>query len=155
MCHRSTRPEVCNFIKKETQKQVLSCEWFYKICKTTFLTEHLLATASGVVFNNRFPFNNFGFMISKANNLYILEKINSVAKLVNALIMLIKFIPEATKISSFVSVLFFSLAKKYNFSVSIRCCVHISIIGLNSINWIESYRLKSFRKAQRFSCFPI
>ena len=27
--------------------------------------------------------------------------------------------------------------KKYNFSVLVRCCVHISIIELNYLNWIE------------------
>ena len=52
-----------NFIKKETLTQVLSCEWFYKISKNTFLAEHIPVTASGVVFNNRSPFNNFVFMI--------------------------------------------------------------------------------------------
>ena len=45
--------------------------------------------------------------------------------------------------------LFVSLVKKYNFSVLIRCSVHISIIGLNSLNWIESYRHISLRRAQR------
>ena len=37
---------VCNFIKKETLAQVFSCE-FCEISKSTFFTEHLLATASG------------------------------------------------------------------------------------------------------------
>ena len=35
----------CNFIKKETLAQVLSCE-FCEISKNTFFTEHLRATAS-------------------------------------------------------------------------------------------------------------
>ena len=35
----------CNFIKKESLAQVFSCE-FFEICKSTFLTEHLWATAS-------------------------------------------------------------------------------------------------------------
>ena len=34
------QPSVCNFIKKETVAQVLSCE-FRKIYKNTFATEHL------------------------------------------------------------------------------------------------------------------
>ena len=118
----------CNFIKKETLTQVLSCEWFYKICKKTpprnFLTKPHPTTTSGVVFNNRFPFKNFLFMIC----------LLQVQMLVMALSILIKFIQIAAKIFSFVSVLFFSLVKKYNFSVSIRCCVHISIVGLNYPN---------------------
>ena len=36
---------VCNFIKKETLEQLLSCE-FRKISKNTFFTEHLRSTAS-------------------------------------------------------------------------------------------------------------
>ena len=39
------RPEVCNFIKKETLTQVFSCE-ICEISKNIFFTEHLLATAS-------------------------------------------------------------------------------------------------------------
>ena len=39
------RPEACNFIKKETLAQVLSCE-FCEISKNTFFTEHLWAPAS-------------------------------------------------------------------------------------------------------------
>ena len=35
----------CNFIKKETLSQVLSCE-FCAISKNTFFTEHVWATAS-------------------------------------------------------------------------------------------------------------
>ena len=35
----------CNFIKKETQAQVFSCE-FCEIFKNTFLTDHLWITAS-------------------------------------------------------------------------------------------------------------
>ena len=38
------RPEVCNFIKQETQAQVFSCE-FCKICKNTFFIGHLRTTA--------------------------------------------------------------------------------------------------------------
>ena len=37
--------KVCNFIKNETAGQVLSCE-FCKILKSTFFTEHFLATTS-------------------------------------------------------------------------------------------------------------
>ena len=37
--------QVCNFIKKETLAQVLSCE-FFEIFKNTFFTEHLWTTAS-------------------------------------------------------------------------------------------------------------
>ena len=37
---QSLRLQPCNFIKKETLAQVLSCE-FYKISKSTFFTEHL------------------------------------------------------------------------------------------------------------------
>ena len=37
--------EVCNFIKRETLAQVLSCE-FSKISKNTFFTEQLQETAS-------------------------------------------------------------------------------------------------------------
>ena len=40
------RPEAWNFIKKRLA-QVFSCE-FCKICKNTFFTEHLRATASAV-----------------------------------------------------------------------------------------------------------
>ena len=39
------RPKACNFIKKETLAQMLSCE-FCKIFKNTFFTEHLWMTAS-------------------------------------------------------------------------------------------------------------
>ena len=42
--HRKT-PEACNFIKKESLAQVISCE-FCEISKTTFFTEHLWATVS-------------------------------------------------------------------------------------------------------------
>ena len=43
---------VCNFIKKETLAQVLSCE-FCKISKNTLFTEHLQTTPSMVqiIFN--------------------------------------------------------------------------------------------------------
>ena len=37
----------CSFIKKETLAQVFSCE-FCEICKNTFFTEHVWATAFGV-----------------------------------------------------------------------------------------------------------
>ena len=40
-----SRPEACNFSKKETLAQVFSCE-FCEISKNTFFTEHLWATAS-------------------------------------------------------------------------------------------------------------
>ena len=40
------RHEACNFVKKKTLAQVLSCE-FCEISKNTFFTEHLRATASG------------------------------------------------------------------------------------------------------------
>ena len=50
--------QACYFIKKGILTQVFSCE-FYEICKNTFLTEHLRATASGVISNNRFPFIAF------------------------------------------------------------------------------------------------
>ena len=40
--------EACNFIKKETLAQVLSCE-FCEIFKNTFFTEHLWATASKIL----------------------------------------------------------------------------------------------------------
>ena len=39
------KPEACNFIKKDTLAQVLSCE-FCEISKNTFFTEHLWTTAS-------------------------------------------------------------------------------------------------------------
>ena len=42
--------EVCNFIKKDTLAQVLSCE-FCKVSKHTFFTEHLWETAC---FSRRF-----------------------------------------------------------------------------------------------------
>ena len=41
----SCRPDACNFIKKETLTQMLSCE-FCEISKNTFSKEHLRATAS-------------------------------------------------------------------------------------------------------------
>ena len=37
-------PEACNFIKKETLAQVISCELLKKF-KKTFFTEHLRTTA--------------------------------------------------------------------------------------------------------------
>ena len=40
--------QACNFIKKETLAQVLSCE-FCEIFKKTFFTEHLWTTASIVI----------------------------------------------------------------------------------------------------------
>ena len=40
-----SRPDACNFIKKETLAQVFSCK-FCEIFKNTFLTEHLQLTAS-------------------------------------------------------------------------------------------------------------
>ena len=40
-----SRPEGCNFIKKEIPAQVFSCE-FCEISKNTFFTEHLWTTAS-------------------------------------------------------------------------------------------------------------
>ena len=49
------RPEACNFIKRETQAQVFSCE-FCEISKNIFLTEHLRATASEN--NNRIQIPN-------------------------------------------------------------------------------------------------
>ena len=45
----------CNFIKKETLAQVLSCE-FCKISKNTFFTEHVWVTAS---LNLKGDFNTF------------------------------------------------------------------------------------------------
>ena len=42
---KSLKPQACNFIKKETLAQVLSCD-FCHISKNTFSTEHLWATAS-------------------------------------------------------------------------------------------------------------
>ena len=39
--------EACSFIKKKTQAQMFSCE-FWEISKNTFFTEHLWATASEV-----------------------------------------------------------------------------------------------------------
>ena len=41
------RPKACNFIKKETLAQVISCE-FCEISMNTFFTEHLWTTASVV-----------------------------------------------------------------------------------------------------------
>ena len=41
----TTIPEACNFIKKETLAQVLSCE-FCEISKNASFTEHLWTTAS-------------------------------------------------------------------------------------------------------------
>ena len=48
---------VCNFIKKETLAQVFSCK-FCEIFKTTFLTEHFLATAS-VACQKHVPWRHF------------------------------------------------------------------------------------------------
>ena len=42
---KTTVPEACNYIKKETLAQVFSCE-FCEICKNIFFTEHLWTTAS-------------------------------------------------------------------------------------------------------------
>ena len=39
------KAEACNFVKKETLAQVLSCD-FCEISKNTFFTEHLQTTAS-------------------------------------------------------------------------------------------------------------
>ena len=41
----NTRPEACNFIKRETLAQVFSCE-FCEIFKNTFFTGHLRTTVS-------------------------------------------------------------------------------------------------------------
>ena len=41
----SCRPQAHNFIKKETSAQMHSCK-FCEICKRSFFTEHLYATAS-------------------------------------------------------------------------------------------------------------
>ena len=41
----SCRPEACNFIKKETLAQVVSCD-FCELSKNTFVTQHLWKTAS-------------------------------------------------------------------------------------------------------------
>ena len=43
----NTRPQACNFIKKETLAQVFSCE-FCKIFKNTFFTEQLWTTDSAM-----------------------------------------------------------------------------------------------------------
>ena len=43
--YHSKESQACNFIKKDTLSQVLSCE-FCKIFKNTFFTEHLWITAS-------------------------------------------------------------------------------------------------------------
>ena len=43
--YMSQKPKACNFIKKETLVQVLSCQ-FFKISRSTFSTEHLQTTAS-------------------------------------------------------------------------------------------------------------
>ena len=43
--NKVTGLQACNFIKKETHAQVLSCE-FCEISKNTFFTEHLWTTAS-------------------------------------------------------------------------------------------------------------
>ena len=53
------RPEVCNFIKKETLAEVFSCE-FCKICKNTFYYRTPLVAASGVLINFAIlePFSN-------------------------------------------------------------------------------------------------
>ena len=61
--------QACYFIKKGTLTKVFSCE-FYEICKNNFLTEHLRATASGVISNNRFPFNNFVFIICPQKKIF-------------------------------------------------------------------------------------
>ena len=54
----SLLPEVCNFMKKETQAQVFSCE-FWKISKNTFFTEHIQVT--DVVAFLRTPMNEWLF----------------------------------------------------------------------------------------------
>ena len=59
---QNVQTQACIFIKREFLVQLFSCE-FYEICKSNFLTEHLRATASGIISNNRFPFKNFVFII--------------------------------------------------------------------------------------------
>ena len=55
----NTVPKTWNFIKKETQVQVFSCE-FYEISKNTFFTEHLWMSASANVLRiNEKPENLF------------------------------------------------------------------------------------------------
>ena len=44
-----TKPQACNFIKKETLAQVLSCE-LCEISKNTIFTKHLWTTASKAIF---------------------------------------------------------------------------------------------------------
>ena len=46
--NKVARLQPCNFIKKETLAQVLSCE-FCEIFKNTFSTEHLQTTASIII----------------------------------------------------------------------------------------------------------
>ena len=42
-----SRPQACNYIKREALAKVFSCE-FCEIFKNTFFTEHVWATASGM-----------------------------------------------------------------------------------------------------------
>ena len=117
--------QACYFIKKGILTQVFSCE-FYEICKNTFLTEHLRATASGVISNNRFPFNNFVFIIclQKQNMSFLI-----------AIISCMSFTSYRKDKVYFKVGIFFVMCC---FFLLIRCCVHISEIELNSLNWIES-----------------
>ena len=72
---------VCNFIKKESLAQVLSCK-FCEISKNTFFTEHLWTTASFIFMTNQiilgvvqrnyiYPFNHDYLKIIREKNVYI------------------------------------------------------------------------------------
>ena len=67
------RSAACNFIKKETQIQVFSCE-FCKIFKNIFITEHIQATASGLV---KPSLNSDLYLIFKTSGTALLETIVS------------------------------------------------------------------------------
>ena len=63
----------CNFIKKETLAQVLSCK-FCEISKNTFCTEHLWTTASGW-FPEDFKAQNLGSKENEKLSFYLFTDI--------------------------------------------------------------------------------
>ena len=64
-----SRPEVCNFIKKENLAQMYSCE-FCEISKNTFFIEHLWVTASGPCRSHQ----PIGYHLTEAVSRVVLQK---------------------------------------------------------------------------------
>ena len=57
-------PEACNFVKKETLVQAVSCE-FSEIFKNSFITDHLRAIASVFIFSKVIIHNIRNFSVAR------------------------------------------------------------------------------------------